>query len=270
MSVLLRHPAGRRNARRVRERREELVRGTPAIDPSVLQDHDLVGDLQNALLVGNDDDRAVADLAAHLAEDLDEVLEAPEVDPRLGLVEDRQFRAPRDHRRDLDALEFPARETVVYLAVDILLRAQPDLRKHLARLRDRRVLSGRESEQIEDADPLEADRILKRERDPRASALGDVFIRNVLAVEEDRTRRRALDPRDQFGERRFPAAVRSRDDQQFPCGNGQGNVPKDLFFPVVFGHGKRHVFDFQHARTSHRRRLRIPRSPGCDPRQKRL
>ena len=205
----------------------------------------------------DNDDRAVADVGAHLAENLDEILKTPKVDPRLGLVEDRQFRSPCYDRRDLDPFEFPARQTVVHLAVDVLLRAEPDERKVLARLGDRGVLPGREPEQVEYADALEAHGVLKREGDPRPRALGDVLIRNILAFEEDRARRRALDPRDQFGKRRFPPAVRPRDDEQFPVGNHQGDVAKDLFPSGVVRHVERQVFDFQHRYTSFGFRLRI-------------
>ena len=68
---------------------------------------------------------------------------APEVDARLGLVEDHELRLPRENRGDLDALDLAAGEGGVHLAVKIIGRAQADLREILAGLAARQELLSR-------------------------------------------------------------------------------------------------------------------------------
>ena len=94
--------------------------------------------------MGDDDDRAVFYLAAHVLEDADEVLKAPQVDAGLGLFKDAQTRLPRKQRGDLDALELAAGEGGVDLAVDVVARAETDLGEIGAGRRDRQILSRRE------------------------------------------------------------------------------------------------------------------------------
>ena len=55
------------------------------------------------------------------------LLEAPQVDARLRLVEDGQLGAAGQHHGDLDALELAAGQAVVHLPVDIVPGAQTDL-----------------------------------------------------------------------------------------------------------------------------------------------
>ena len=55
---------------------------------SVSQNNDLIRDIEDPLLMGNDKDGTVFDLFSQIREDLDQILEAPEVDARFRLVKD--------------------------------------------------------------------------------------------------------------------------------------------------------------------------------------
>ena len=48
--------------------------------------HDLIGDLQNSLLMGDDQNRTFTVLILKVFKDADQVLEGPEIDARLRLV----------------------------------------------------------------------------------------------------------------------------------------------------------------------------------------
>ena len=55
---------------------------------SVSQNNDLICDIEDPFLMGNDKDGTVFDLFSQIREDLDQILEAPEVDARFRLVKD--------------------------------------------------------------------------------------------------------------------------------------------------------------------------------------
>ena len=103
-------------------RGEDLL-GRAAVPDLAAADHDdLVGELNDALLMGNDD-HARRVLTVELLKGLGQTGEAPQVDAGLGLVEDHQRGMTREQRRDLDALDLAAREGNVHLAVEIVVRA---------------------------------------------------------------------------------------------------------------------------------------------------
>ena len=60
-----------------------------------------------------DDQDAAAGLLVHLFKHADEVLEAPQVDACLRLIEDGQLGAAGQHHGDLDALQLAAGQAVV-------------------------------------------------------------------------------------------------------------------------------------------------------------
>ena len=101
---------------------EDLL-GRAAVPDLAAADHDdLVGELNDALLMGNDD-HARRVLTVELLKGLGQTGEAPQVDAGLGLVEDHQRGMTREQRRDLDALDLAAREGDVHFAVEIVVRA---------------------------------------------------------------------------------------------------------------------------------------------------
>src|SRR5699024_8819960 len=102
---------------------QDLGAGAGFLDAAVLDDDDAVGDVQDAFLMADDEDAAPG-LFVHLLKNADQVLEAPQVDARFRLVEDRELGAAGQHHGDLDALELAAREAVVEFPVDIVPGAQ--------------------------------------------------------------------------------------------------------------------------------------------------
>src|SRR5699024_8882036 len=130
------------------------------LDAAVLDDDDLVGDVQDTLLMADDQD-AAARLLVHLFKHADQVLEAPQINAGLRLVKDREFGAAGQYHRDLDALELPARKAVVEFAVDVVARAQADLAQVVAGFGHAGVFAGGQAQQVLDAQALEAHRLLE-------------------------------------------------------------------------------------------------------------
>ena len=188
-------------------------------------DHDdLVGELNDALLMGNDD-HARRVLTVELLKGLGQAGEAPQVDAGLGLVEDHQRGMTREQRRDLDALDLAAREGDVHLAVEIVVRAQADLREVAAALvlAELAVAAG-DGQQVAHSDALEARGLLEAVADAALRARRDVEGGDVLAVPEDLTARRRDEAHDDLGERRFAAAVGAGKDDELAVGNGDADV----------------------------------------------
>ena len=93
---------------------------------SIRNHDDTIRNIQDSLLMGNNYDGAV-DFPAHLFKYPNQVVEAPEVDPRLRLVENRELCPTRKHHRDLNSLQLAAGQRGVYLPVDIIPGAQAHL-----------------------------------------------------------------------------------------------------------------------------------------------
>ena len=70
--------------------RQDLLPSPVAAHLAVSQNDDAVGDVQDPLLMGDDEDRAV-DLLVQVLEHLDQVGEGPQIDTRLRLVKDGQL-----------------------------------------------------------------------------------------------------------------------------------------------------------------------------------
>ena len=181
----------------------------------------------------------------HLLEHADEVLEAPEVDAGLGLVEDGHLRAAGEHGRDLDALELAAGEAGVHFTVDIIPRAQADLGQVGAGLVGRELLAGGDADEIKNGDALKAHRLLEGEADAAARTLGDGHVRDVLAVEQDLTGGRLLDSGDELGHGGLAAAVRAGDDDHAFI-DREVHVLEDLADPLVRLSLKAKMFEFKH------------------------
>ena len=67
------------------------------------------------------------DLFAHFFENLDQVLETPQVDAGLGLIKNGKPGAAGEDSGDFDTLELTARKRGIDFAVDIIFGAQADL-----------------------------------------------------------------------------------------------------------------------------------------------
>ena len=130
-----------------------------------------------------------------------------------------------EQRRDLDALDLAAREGDVHFAVEIVVRAQADLREVAAALvlAEPAVAAG-DGEQVAHGDALEARGLLEAVADAALRARRDVEGGDVLAVPEDLTARRRDEAHDDLGERRFAAAVGPGKDDELAVGNGDADV----------------------------------------------
>ena len=194
----------------------------------------------------DDEYGAVLDVGPHALEHLDQVLEGPQVDARLRLVEHGQGRAPCQHRGDLDALELAAGQARIDLAVDVVARAEPHGGQVFAGDAGVQRLARGQPQQIQHLQALEAHRLLEREGDAQPRPLGDALIGDVLAVEEDRAGGGLLDAHDQPRQRGLAAAVRPGDDRQLAIGDRKADVPDDLLVLALVADFKGYVFKLQH------------------------
>ena len=190
-----------------------------------------------------DDDDAPLRFFVHLLEHRDEVLEAPEIDARLGFVKDGQRCAAGEDGRDLDALELAPRERSVDLAVDVVARAEADLREIAARLPHRDVLARRERDEVLHRDALEAHGLLEGERDAPPCPLGDGKGCDVLPVEEEFAARRREDARNDLGERALAAAIGARDRHEALV-DREGDVVQDALALAVLLHLEADILKF--------------------------
>ena len=194
-----------------------------------------------------DDDHRILLLAVDLLKRLRQAGKGPQIDPGLRFVKDLQPAAAREDRRDLDALDLAAGEGRIHLPVEIVVRAQADLRQVLAAPVLRELLLARgEQEQVVDGDALEARRLLKSVADAETRALGDGQIRHVLSVVDD-TALRGLDKaHDDLGQSGLTAAVRPGKDHQLVIGNHNADVLQDVLRPLRGGHLIADVLQLQH------------------------
>ena len=79
------------------------------LDPAVLQINDLIRDPEDPFLVGNDNNTSRC-LLVQILKDMDQALEAPEVNTRFRFVKEGELRSSGCSHGDLDALHFPAGE----------------------------------------------------------------------------------------------------------------------------------------------------------------
>src|SRR5699024_5614543 len=215
------------------------------------QDDDLVGDVQNAFLVRDDDDGAVGVLLLHPLKDLDQVLEAPQVDAGLRLVKDGQLLPAGQDGGDLDPLQFAARQAGVHLAVDVIFGAQAHLGQVGAGVGNAQgaVLAGGDPQQVQHLDALEPDRLLEGIADALVGPFGDAHMGDVLAVEEDAAGGRLLDAGDQLGKGGLAPAVGAGDGHEPPRRDGEGNIPDDLFLTLFILDVEGYMLEFQHGMT---------------------
>src|SRR5699024_1327168 len=182
--------------------------------------------------VGNNED-AAAGLLIHFFKDMDQVLEAPQVNAGLRLVKDREFGAAGKHHGDLNALELAARKACVDFAVNIIARAQPDFAQVTAGGVDIGIFAGRQAQKVLDLEAFEPNRLLKCIRDAKVCALGDGKVGDILPVEQNLARSRLVNACNHLGQRRFTAAVGASDRHKTIL-DGQVDIPQDLLVIVGF------------------------------------
>ena len=80
---------------------QHLFSGASVPELSVSDHDDLIGNIEDTLLMGNDHNIAMV-LLMELFKNLDQILEAPQVDPSLRLVKNSHGGIPRHNCGDLD------------------------------------------------------------------------------------------------------------------------------------------------------------------------
>src|SRR5699024_2063297 len=143
---------------------ENLLLAAAIGDAAIGQHDDFVSNVQNPLLVGDDDDSTVVFLT-HAAEDIDQVVKAPQVDARFRLVKNRELGLARHDGCNLNALDLAAGQAGVYLAVDVVARAQAHPSQIGASLAVVDGMAGSQLNQVADRDALKADRLLESKAD---------------------------------------------------------------------------------------------------------
>ena len=84
----------------VQKLRKDIFPAASGLYGAPCQNHDLISDIQNAFLVGNDD-QGIVGVAVQFLKYLDQIVEAPEINPCLRLVEDGQRSVSGDNGGDL-------------------------------------------------------------------------------------------------------------------------------------------------------------------------
>ena len=73
-----------------------------------------------------DDQNVPSGLRLHLFEYANQVLETPEIDAGLRLIEDGKLRSPRKDHCDLNSFQLAAGKGVIELTANVIPRAQSD------------------------------------------------------------------------------------------------------------------------------------------------
>ena len=209
-------------------------------------DHDLVRQTDDALLMG-DDDHGGPVLPVDLLEGLRQAGEAPQVDAGLRLVEDHEAALPGQNGGDLDALDLAAGEGHIHLTLQIVVGAQAHTGQVLAALvLGERFLACRQKQQVMDGDALEAGGLLEAVADAQSGPLRDGEVGDILPIIQDLARCGLRQPHDDLGHGGLAAAVGAGKDHQLLIGNGDADVLEDVLLPVGGGHPVTDVFQFQH------------------------
>ena len=195
-------------------------------DFPVADHHNLVGQVDDALLVGDDDQRGLP-LLVDGPEGLGQLGEGPQVDARLRLIKDHQPRLAGQNSGDLNALDLAAGQGAVHLPVDIVLGAQAHLRKIVAGLRHADALSAGQGDQILHRQPLEANRLLEGKADPLLGPLGDVQAGDVGAIPGDGAPGGPHQAHDGLRQGGLAAPVGAGDDHKLMVSYGEGDVVED-------------------------------------------
>ena len=80
-----------------------------------------------------------------------------------------------------------------------------------------KLMAGGELQHVAHRQALEADRLLEGIGDAELGAFRDVHVGDLLPLEKEAARGGGLDAGDQFGERRFTAAVGACDHHELPA-----------------------------------------------------
>ena len=229
--------------------REQLFARALLLNSAVVNNHYFVGDLKNAFLVGNYKYGTFLYRLAHAAEDADKVIKTPQVYAGFGFIEDRKLCPPGEHGCDLDAFNFAAGKTGVYLPFDIIARAEPHGRKIFAGVGNGDLPARGDADKVENVNAFELHRLLERKRDTRFCAVCNAFGGNVPAVEDYLPFVGLFYTGDKPCERGFAAAVRAGNHHKLAVRYNQIDVSYYFFALPRIVHAERQIFKFQHGGT---------------------
>ena len=183
------------------------------LDPAVVHDHDLLGDVHRLLLVVGDEDGRHVDLLVEAAKPHSQLLANVRVERPEGLVEEQHLGLDGERPGERHALALPARELgrvaigesvemdelqeLLHPLVDLLLRP----------LADRQP----EGDVVLHGHVLEGGVVLEHEAD---AAVLDRDVGGVAVGDHDSTPVGLLEPGDHAQERRLPAAARTEQRRQ--------------------------------------------------------
>ena len=141
------------------------------------------------------------DLPVHIFKHMDQILEAPQIDPRFRFIKYGHPGASCHDGGDFDPLHFSAGKTCIDLSVNIVLCAQPYLREVLTGSGDCNIFPGCQPDQIKHGDAFKTYRLLKGIADAPLCPLRDVQVRDVLTIQIKSSLCGLLNTRDDFCQR---------------------------------------------------------------------
>ena len=214
-------------------------------------DHDdLIGQVDDPLLMGDDDDGVLPGAVEH-AEGLRQFGKGPQVDARLRLVKDEQAAGPGQDGGDLNALDLPAGEGGVHLPVHVVGRAQPHpVQVGAALVPGQLPLARGQLQQVPHPQPLEPGGLLEPIADPQLGPFGDGQAGNIRAVPDNLAAGGLGQAHDGLGQGGLAAAVGAGDDDKLIVFNGQVDAPEDFCLHSVVLHLIGKSFQFQHIDSS--------------------
>jgi hypothetical protein len=158
-------------------------------------------------------------LPAHLVDPLGDDLQGVDVEPRVGLVEDRHVGFEQRQLQDFGALLLAAREPVVEVAVhELRIDREPVHPVHQGEAH------------LQHGDARELLRMLEAEEQPPLGTLLGGQIGDVLALEDDATRRHVVVRvgQQRLGQRRLPRPVRPHQHVELTGSHGDRHASQDL------------------------------------------
>ena len=157
-------------------------------------------------------------------EGLGELGEAPQINPRLGLVKDHQLGVPGQNAGDLNPLDLAAGEGGIHVPVHIVVGAQAHLIQVVTALLPGQPLAGGDLQQIPHLQSLEPGRLLEPIGDTKLGPLGNGQASDIGSVPENLARSGLDNAHHRLGKGGLAAAVGAGDHYKFILIHSQVNV----------------------------------------------